>query len=179
MFIIDRSRIDDLIPILERSLYSEPKTFAIMRKRSIFGRGIGGSRSIDLDVSGGNLEEIIGIAQRAAGKLSKVLPRREGTRMRPRPSLSLGAPEIRVKPNPTFIADNKLSSRGLGLTLDAFNDGLRVAEITVEGERLDLTIKGPTDHIRSTQSIEDLPIATTDGRIIPTSSLADLSLIHI
>ena len=37
----DPSRIDDLIPILERSLYSEPKTFAIMRKRSIFGRGIG------------------------------------------------------------------------------------------------------------------------------------------
>ena len=172
----DPSRIDDLIPILERSLYSEPKTFAIMRKRSIFGRGIGGSRSIDLDVSGGNLEEIIAIAQRAAGKLGKVLPRREGTRMRPRPSLSLGAPEIRVKPNPTFIADNKLSSRGLGLTLDAFNDGLRVAEITVEGERLDLTIKGPTDHIRSTQSIEDLPIATTDGRIIPTSSLADIEI---
>ena len=172
----DPSRIDDLIPILERSLYSEPKTFAIMRKRSIFGRGIGGSRSIDLDVSGGNLEEIIAIAQRAAGKLGKVLPRREGTRMRPRPSLSLGAPEIRVKPNPTFIADNKLSSTGLGLTLDAFNDGLRVAEITVEGERLDLTIKGPTDHIRSTQSIEDLPIATTDGRIIPTSSLADIEI---
>ncbi|MAI14069.1 MAG: acriflavin resistance protein [Rhodospirillaceae bacterium] len=172
----DPSRIDDLIPILERSLYSEPKTFAIMRKRSIFGRGIGGSRSIDLDVSGGNLEEIIAIAQRAAGKLGKILPRREGTRMRPRPSLSLGAPEIRVKPNPTFIADNKLSSRGLGLTLDAFNDGLRVAEITVEGERLDLTIKGPTDHIRSTQSIEDLPIATTDGRIIPTSSLADIEI---
>ena len=172
----DPSRIDDLIPILERSLYSEPKTFAIMRKRSIFGRGIGGSRSIDLNVSGGNLEEIIAIAQRAAGKLGKVLPRREGTRMRPRPSLSLGAPEIRVKPNPTFIADNKLSSRGLGLTLDAFNDGLRVAEITVEGERLDLTIKGPTDHIRSTQSIEDLPIATTDGRIIPTSSLADIEI---
>ena len=172
----DPSRIDDLIPILERSLYSEPKTFAIMRKRSIFGRGIGGSRSIDLDVSGGNLEEIITIAQRAAAKLGKVLPRREGTRMRPRPSLSLGAPEIRVKPNPTFIADNKLSSRGLGLTLDAFNDGLRVAEITVEGERLDLTIKGPTDHIRSTQSIEDLPIATMDGRIIPTSSLADIEI---
>ena len=172
----DPSRIDDLIPILERSLYSEPKTFAIMRKRSIFGRGIGGSRSIDLDVSGGNLEEIIRVAQRAAGKLGKILPRGEGTRMRPRPSLSLGAPEIRVKPNPTFIADNKLSSRGLGMTLDALNDGLRVAEITVEGERIDLTIKGPTDHIRSTQSIENLPIATRDGRIIPTSSLADIEI---
>jgi len=172
----DPSRIDELIPILERSLYTEPKTFAIMRKRSIFGRGIGGSRSIDLDVSGGNLEEIIRVAQRAAGRLGKILPRREGTRIRPRPSLSLGAPEIRVKPNPTFIADNKLSSRGLGLTLDALNDGLRVAEITVEGERIDLTIKGPTDHIRSTQSIEDLPIATKDGRIIPTSSLADIEI---
>ena len=172
----DPSRIDDLIPILEKSLYSEPKTYAIMRKRSIFGRGIGGSRSIDFDVSGGNLEEIISVAQRAAGKIGKALPRREGTRMRPRPSLSMGAPEIRVKPNPIFIADNKLSSKELGQTLDAFNDGLRVAEITVEGERIDLTIKGPANHIRSTQSIEDLPIATREGRIIPTSSLADIEI---
>ena len=118
---VDPARVDELIPVLERSLYSEPKTYGIMRKRSIFGRGIGGSRSVDLDVSGGTLEEIISVAQRAAGKLEKIMPRKEGTRMRPRPSLSLGSPEIRVTPNRVNLADNGVSTQALGQTLDAFN----------------------------------------------------------
>ncbi|MBH67411.1 MAG: acriflavin resistance protein [Rhodospirillaceae bacterium] len=173
---VDPSRIEELIPVLEQSLYSEPKTYGIMRKRSIFGRGIGGSRSIDLDVSGGKLDEIIYVAQRAAQKLQKTLPRSEGTRMRPRPSLSLGAPEIRVYPDPILLADNKISARDLGQTLDAFNDGLRVAEITVDGEQIDLTLKGPKSKIKSTQGINDLPVVTTSGEIVPASSLASIDI---
>lgn len=173
---VDPARVDELIPVLERSLYTEPKTYGIMRKRSIFGRGIGGSRSVDLDVSGGSLEEIIGVAQRAAQKLEKIMPRREGTRMRPRPSLSLGAPEIRINPNRVNLADNGVSTRDLGQTLDAFNDGLRVAEITVEGERIDLTLRGPRHHIAATQDISNLPVVTKNGMIVPASSLATINV---
>jgi HAE1 family hydrophobic/amphiphilic exporter-1 len=172
----DPTRVDDLIPVLEQSLYSEPKTYGIMRKRSIFGRGIGGSRSIDLDVSGGTLEEIITVAQLAASKLEKVMPRREGTRMRPRPSLSLGAPEIRVIPNRVSLADNGISTKALGQTLDAFNDGLRVAEITVDGKRIDLTLRGPKHHVKTTQDINDLPVVTKSGQIVPVSSLSNIDV---
>ena len=172
----DPTRVDDLIPVLEQSLYSEPKTYGIMRKRSIFGRGIGGSRSIDLDVSGGTLEEIITVAQLAASKLEKVMPRREGTRMRPRPSLSLGAPEIRVIPDRVSLADNGISTKALGQTLDAFNDGLRVAEITVDGKRIDLTLRGPKHHVKTTQDINDLPVVTKSGQIVPASSLSNIDV---
>ncbi len=172
----DPTRVDDLIPVLEQSLHSEPKTYGIMRKRSIFGRGIGGSRSIDLDVSGGTLEEIITVAQQAAGKLEKVMPRREGTRMRPRPSLSLGAPEIRVIPDRVSLADNGISTKALGQTLDAFNDGLRVAEITVDGKRIDLTLRGPKHHVKTTQDINGLPVVTKSGQIVPASSLSNIDV---
>ena len=172
----DPTRVDDLIPVLEQSLYSEPKTYGIMRKRSIFGRGIGGSRSIDLDVSGGTLEEIITVAQQAAGKLEKIMPRREGTRMRPRPSLSLGAPEIRVIPDRVSLADNGISTKALGQTLDAFNDGLRVAEITVDGKRIDLTLRGPKHHVKTTQDINGLPVVTKSGQIVPASSLSNIDV---
>ena len=171
---VDPRRVDELIPIMENSLRSEPTTYGIIRKRSIFGRGIGGARSIDLDVSGGTLEEIVGVAQRAARKVGKILPRSKGTRLRPLPSLSLGAPEVRVIPDRTRLADNGVTTRDLGQTLDAFNDGLRVAEITVDGKRIDLTLRGPRRHVLATQGINDLPVVTSDGTIVPASSLANI-----
>jgi HAE1 family hydrophobic/amphiphilic exporter-1 len=58
--------------------------------------------------------------------------------------------------------------------VDAFNDGLRVAEITVEGERIDLTLRGPQRHILATQGINDLPVVTNDGMIVPASTLAEI-----
>jgi HAE1 family hydrophobic/amphiphilic exporter-1 len=171
---VDPDRIDDLIPVLQKSLNSEPATFGFFNKRSIFGRGVGGARSIDLDVSGGSLEDIVAVAQRAFGKVNQILPRETGTQIRPRPALSLGAPEVRVMPDRLRLADNGVTARDLGQTVDAFNDGLRIAEITVDGERIDLTLRGPEKHILATQGINDLPVVTTEGMIVPASSLADV-----
>jgi HAE1 family hydrophobic/amphiphilic exporter-1 len=171
---VDPNRVEELIPVLQKSLSSEPATFGFFNKRSIFGRGVGGARSIDLDVSGGSLEDIVGVAQRAFGKVNGILPRDSGTQIRPKPALSLGAPELRIMPNRLRLADNGVSARDLGQTVDAFNDGLRIAEITVEGERIDLTLRGPQKHILATQGINDLPVVTEDGMIVPASSLAEV-----
>ena len=69
-----------------------------------------------------------------------------------------------------------MTSRELGETVDVFNDGLRVAEIMVDGKRLDLTLMSPRDHITQTQDIATLPIITNSGTIIPLSSLAEILL---
>ncbi|MBT5266637.1 MAG: efflux RND transporter permease subunit [Rhodospirillaceae bacterium] len=172
----DSSRVGELIPVLRRSLFTEPSIISFFRQTSLFGRGIGGTRSIDLDISGGSLEEIIDVAQRAFGKISKTLPREQGTQVRPRPSLTLGSPEVRVVPDRTALADNGITARDLGQTIDAFNDGLRIAEITVDGERIDLTLRGPTKHVKSTQGISDLPVVTGSGTIVPASSLARIEV---
>ena len=63
--------------------------------------------------------------------VSGLLPRSEGHQFRPIPGLELGAPEIRLIPNRLRLADAGLQSSELAATVDAFNDGLRVAEITV------------------------------------------------
>lgn len=173
---VDPSRVKELIPILQNAAYKEPGTFGLISQRSLFGRGIGGERSIDLNVTGPNLENILGVALRAMGKLGEHLPLSEGTQIRPKPGLELGAPEIRVHPNRIKLADNGVTARELGDTLDAFNDGLRVAEITVDGKRLDLMLKGPYRQITETQGINQLPVVTASGRILPTSSLADVEV---
>ena len=170
----DPSRVDELIPAISRPIFKEPGTFGFIRKRSLFGRGIGGSRSINLDISGPNLEEILVTAQQAARLVGQVLPRGEGNQLRPIPGLELGAPEVRVLPDPVHLADNGVSTRELGQTIDTFNDGLRVAEITVDGKRIDLMLTGEIGNVTETQGIGSLPVVTRSGTILPASSLAEV-----
>ena len=173
---VDPKRVGELIPVLRAPIFKEPGTYGFISKRSLFGRGIGGGRSINLEVSGPDLEVVLGVAGRAARLVGKALPRRQGNQLRPKPGLELGAPEIRVVPDPVLLADNGVTALELGLTVDAFNDGLRVAEITVDGRRIDLMLVGPDGQIKATQGIGNLPVVTQSGTILPVSSLADIRM---
>ncbi len=173
---VEPQRASELIPVLRRPVFREPGTFGFINQPSIFGRGIGAGRKVDLDISGDDLETVLDVALRAVGKVVSVLPREDGNQLRPNPGLELGAPEVRIVPDRTRLADNGVSVRELGDTVDAFNDGLRVAEVTLGGRRTDLTLRGPRDAIRETQGIANLPVVTQSGRIIPASSLARVIL---
>jgi len=172
----DPTRVKELIPGMSAPVYEEPGTIGFFRNASLFGRGIGGSRAIDLNISGPDLEEIVGVAQRAAGYVEAVLPRAEGHQMRPLPDLTLGAPEVRLTPNRARLADAGVSAVELGQTVDVFNDGLRVAEVTVGGKRIDLVLRGPEKEILRTQGINYLPVVTGDGMILPASELAHIEV---
>jgi HAE1 family hydrophobic/amphiphilic exporter-1 len=170
----DPTRVKELIPFLKKAAYGEPGTFGLISQRSLFGRSIGGSRSIELNVSGSELENILDVALKAVQKVDAALPRSKGTQIRPKPGLELGAPEIRVIPNRIKLADNGVTAQELGVTLDAFNDGLRVAEVTIGSKRVDLIIRGAKNYIKKTQDINNLPVVTRSGNILPISSLADI-----
>ncbi len=173
---MDEQRAGELIPVLRDPVFQEPGTFGFIRQLSLFGRGIGGSRSIELDVSGGDLEVILGVALDATQRITGLMPAEQGHQFRPIPGLELGAPEIRVVPEPTLLADNGVSAADLAATVDTYNDGLRVAEITVDAKRIDLTLLGPIDAIRETQGIGAIPVVTERGMIVPVSSLASIDV---
>ncbi len=170
-------RAGELIEPLSKPVFAEPGTFGFITQPSMFGRGIGGGRAVDLDISGPNLEEVLGIALKTAGLVSGALPREAGHQLRPKPGLELGAPEVRLIPDRVRLADAGVSARTLATTVDAFNDGLRVAEITVGGKRIDLTLLGPKpEGEQRTQSIESLPVVTSSGQILPAGSLASIQV---
>ena len=172
----DPSRVSELIPIMQGPVFREPGTFGFMSQPSIFGRGIGAGRKIDLDVSGNSLEEILTTAGRAAGRILQILPRSEGHQFRPNPGLELGVPEVRIIPDRLRLADNGLSALELSLTVDAFNDGLRVDETMSGGRMMDITLRGSTDSLVETQSIENIPVVTPQGRIIPVGTVANVDM---
>jgi HAE1 family hydrophobic/amphiphilic exporter-1 len=172
----DPARVAELKPVLSEPVFREPGTFGFITQPSIFGRGIGGGRKIDLDISGNDLETILGVAGQAFGRIIGLFPREKGHEWRPVPGLELGAPEVRVNPDRVRLNDAGISARDLALTIDSFNDGLRITQATVDGKLIDLILKGSNDAVSETQGIGDLPIVTPEGQVIPVDSVASVEL---
>lgn len=173
---VEPDRVAELIPILTKPVFEEPGTFGLFSQPSLFGRSIGSGRSVDLNISGPDLEQVLDVALRATMKINQLLPRSEGHQFRPNPGLELGAPEVRVHPDPLKLADNGVSATELGQTVDTFNDGMRIAEITVDGKRIDLTLKGSANKVTQTQGIGYLPVVTQSGKILSVNSLANVEV---
>ncbi|MEO1265719.1 MAG: efflux RND transporter permease subunit, partial [Pseudomonadota bacterium] len=174
----DPKRVRELVPVLSAPIFSEPGTFGFISQRGLFGRGIGGGRTIDLNISGDNLEEILSVAQQAAGQIAQRFSRADGHQFRPLPGLELGAPELRVIPDRVRLADAGVDARALAQTLDAYNDGLRVQEVTVGADRIDLTLKGETATAAGlrTQDVGAFPVVAPNGQIVPISALSNVTL---
>ncbi|MBL4645885.1 MAG: efflux RND transporter permease subunit, partial [Rhizobiales bacterium] len=174
----DGKRVAELIPILSTPIFAEPGTFGFITQPSLFGRGIGGGRTIELNISGPDLNDILVVAQQAAGIVAGRLPRSEGHQFRPIPGLELGAPEVRLIPDRLRLADAGVGAGNLAMTVDAYNDGVRIAQITVDGERIDLTLKGDEEHAsaKRTQDIGNYPVVTQSGQIVPVAALAKITI---
>ncbi len=173
---VDPKRVAELIPIIREPVFKEPGTFGFITQPSLFGRSIGSGRSIDFDISGPDLEKVLEVALDATATIGRLLPREEGNQLRPRPGLELGAPEVRIYPDPIRLADNGVTAREFSQTVDAFNDDVRVAEITIDGKRIDLALKGLKGNITETQGIGFLPVVTRSGDIVAVNSLADIKV---
>ena len=173
---VDPSRVGELKPHLQKPVFREPGTFGFINQPSIFGRGIGGGRKIELDISGPDLESILEVANRAFGKIVPLFPRDQGHEWRPVPGLELGAPEVRVVPDRLRLSDSGVTAVELAQTIDTFNDGLRVTQSTIDGKLMDIMLKGETNSVMETQGIDSLPVVTPAGKVIPVSSLAHTEL---
>ncbi len=169
-----------LIPVLRGAISQEPGIFGFFSQPSLFGRGIGGTRSIDLDISGPDLGQIAQASQIVFGQIAGVLPFQEGNQVRPRPGLEIGEPEIRMIPDTKILFDNGLSVQDYAQTIDAYNDGVRVKEISIGGKLIDLVLKGSTVRIGDQQEdaneVSSIPIVTKAGKVLPASSFASIGV---
>ncbi len=172
----DESRAGELVPTIQALTYQEPGAYGATYQPSIFGRGVSGGRTIELDVTGPTMDAILPVAQQAMQRLSEIFPRDAGNQLRPRPGLEFGAPELRILPDRVRLADAGVTVRQFADAIDAFNDGLRVAEVTIGGKRIDMTLLGTLGGAGSTQDIANLPVVTDSGVILPVSALADIEL---
>ena len=165
----DPARVRELIPIIQGPvLGGVPGTFAVVQQSSLFQRATGSGRSIDIDITGPDLDHLVGLGGRIFGQVRQVVP---GSQARPIPSLDLGNPEVRILPDRVRAADLGLSAREIGSAVNALMDGALVDGYQFQGEEIDLVLRGEEDWFR-TQDIANLPIYTPRGQLVPLSAVA-------
>ncbi|KAF0117436.1 MAG: hydrophobic/amphiphilic exporter-1 (mainly G- bacteria) HAE1 family [Rhodospirillaceae bacterium] len=174
---VDAQRTADLAPVMSEVMHREPGVVGATAQPPLF-YGMGGvGRQIALHVSGPDLAQVLEVAHRAEGIFNERLPITEGYQLSRRSALELSAPEVRIMPDPLRLADAGVTAQMLMQTVDAFNDGMLVDTIAVNGERMDLVLRGPDRSVVSTEDLGALPVVTENGRILPVSALAALTTV--
>jgi HAE1 family hydrophobic/amphiphilic exporter-1 len=171
---LDPLRAREAIPILKRTLKKVPGIFAIVRQTSLFARGVGEGRTIDVDISGPELARLVELGGRVFGQIMALIP---GSQLRPIPSLDLGNPEIRIVPDRDRAARVGLTAQEIGVNVDALLDGIKVGEVRRFGNKIDLTLMGHLDTIKRIEDFQNLQLNTGIGKRVTLGSVADVRLL--
>jgi len=170
---VDPRRIRELIPFAKKELRKVPGMIALVFQTSLFERGLSGGNTVDIEFSGNDLEQLVGIGQQAFGTTLGAVP---GAQVRPVPSLDLGNPEIRVLPDRVRLADLGLSARDLGVAVDAFLDGAEASRVNVAGDEIDLTVIGRRQQAERIEQIGQLLLRAPGGQQLPLNAVAEVRL---
>ena len=155
-------RAKELIPLMRRATADLPGVISIITQRSLFQRGLGEGRNIDMEITGPDLNVLVGLGGKIFQQVKGMIP---DAQVRPKPSLDLGTPELHVRLRRDRAADLQLSNQELGFTIDALVDGAKASDFKHEGDEIDLTVRGEDRYATRTQDIEKIPIHTPGGRL--------------
>jgi HAE1 family hydrophobic/amphiphilic exporter-1 len=132
---------------------------------------MGRARTIDLDVSGDDLNSVVQVAGAMFGMIKKEMP---DAQIRPLPSLELLYPEVKLKPLRDRLKAAGMSARDLGIAIDVLMDGRKIGDFNQEGEKkIDLVLKASEEDITTPEELYGAFVVSPKGRIIPVSSLAE------
>ncbi|THB79103.1 MAG: efflux RND transporter permease subunit [Desulfobulbaceae bacterium] len=170
---VHETRAREMMPLFNRIMNSIPGIFGVSIQAGIFERGIGQGRSIEVNVSGSQIEPIVGATRMLFGAISGGIP---GSQVRPVPSMETSYPEIRVIPKLESLAANGLTTRDLGIYVDILMDGRKIDEFRPEGiKQIDLVLKGSDARFEDPENILDATIVNSFGDQIKLGDVADLA----
>lgn len=172
----DELKAGELIPIMQRAAGSIPGMIPIVSQVSLFDSAFSGGRTIDIEITGPDLERLVGLGGRVMQDCMKVLPPAEGNQIRPIPSLDLSSPEVHILPRLERAADLGVNATELGYAIDALADGAYVGDYIHNGRKIDLVIYGADDYLRHTQDLAHLPMSTPAGDLVPVNAVADVKV---
>ncbi|HUG92084.1 MAG TPA: efflux RND transporter permease subunit, partial [Planctomycetaceae bacterium] len=170
----DPLRAGELVPVFQQTGAKLPGMFAFATQASLFDNAITGGRSIDIEVTGPDLETLIREARNVFFLCLKTFPTADGHQTIPQQALELSAPELHVLPRPEKASELGMTATELGYAVNALVDGAYSGDYWHEGRKIDLVIYGADEYTRHTQDVGNLPISTPAGRLVPLSAVADV-----
>ncbi|OEU65501.1 MAG: hypothetical protein BBJ57_03770 [Desulfobacterales bacterium PC51MH44] len=168
-----QERTRELKPYVQGVLGKIPGMFAIVQQPSLFTRGIGKGRSIEVEIKGPDLPTLINLGLQVFLKTRQFLPTAQ---VRPIPGLDLGNPEMRIIPNRERLTRIGMTTSDLGLTVDVLVDQAKASTYRLHGDEIDLVVKNKEGKLKRTQDLAGFPIIAPSGEKVTLNSVAHISL---
>jgi multidrug efflux pump subunit AcrB len=151
---------------------SYPGMRAFSSRGSIISSNDGGSRAVNLDISGANQVELYQTTQYALKQAERLFPDAQ-IDSEPR-SLSLDQPLIVVKPRWDRLAELGINANEFGYTVAALSDGAYVDEFFLNDDKVDMFLFSNEGQNQSLSQLTEQPITTPSGDVLPLNALADI-----
>ncbi|MCB1122847.1 MAG: efflux RND transporter permease subunit, partial [Verrucomicrobiae bacterium] len=168
----DPSRIDELSAIFAEYFKQFPGIRNFISRGSIISSNDGGSRSVNLDIGGVDLNEIYNVAEAAYRRAFEVF---DQPSVNSTPSaLSLQQPMVEIRPNWDRAAELGFTNASFGFTVRALTDGAYVDEFILDGRRVDVFLYSGTEEVTGIDALGNLPIYAPVGGVVSVDSVAQL-----
>jgi len=168
----EEQRAGELIPFLTGVCNSLPGVFGVSIQAGIFQTRLGEGRSINVDLSGDTVEQLVAAGGAFYGAISQAVP---GARIRPVPSLELTFPEVRILTDRQKARAAGLTAEDVGLAMDVFMDGRQIGDFKEEGKKkIDLVLTASRAQIDNPEDLYSALLYAPGGRSLPVAAVAEL-----
>ncbi len=170
---IKAAHMDALMAVLNDKYREYPGMRPFVTRGSIISSNDGGTRSINLDISGARLQAIYAVALAAYRRAEEIF---EQPNIQTEPStLALAQPLVELRPNWERAAELGLTAEDLGYTVAALTDGAFIDEFFLEDDKIDIYAYSQAGVNARLDSLDQLPILTPQGTVLPLGSLVSMT----
>ena len=168
-----RSQVDDLVEATAKRFKEVPGVRSFATKGSIFASNLGGSRSINVDISGSDLETLFDAGLKAFMRAQEIF---DNPQVRPQPSsLSLGQPMVEIRPDWERATELDIDTTDLGYTIWAFTDGAFIDEFFLNDDKIDMFLYSTSGSVSRPGDVNHVLLHAGDGQIVPLSAIANVT----
>jgi len=164
------TRARELIPKFMQVMNSIPGIMGFSIQAGIFQQGLGRGRNVDVNISGEDIDKIIGATWMLRGAIAEKIP---GANVRPDPSPENSYPEANFIPDRSKVLANGMSEKELGLAIDVIMDGRKIGEFKPEQhKKIDLVLRSDQARIKVPEDVAQSVIANRYGQLIRIGDMA-------
>lgn len=167
---------DDIEPMMRAltDLFeSYPGMRAFSGRGSIISSSQGGTRAVNLDISGPDMENLYSTAEFAYQRADALF---ENPQIDSIPaSLSLDQPLIEIRPRWHRLAEVGFDADDFGFSVAALSDGAFVDEFFLNDDKVDIFLYSNAGQQQDLGGLAALPVMTPNQNVLPLNALADLN----
>ncbi len=164
--------IQPMMDSLTELFRSYPGMRAFSSRGSIISSNNGGTRAVNLDISGADLAQLYSTAEHAYRRAQEIFV---NPQIQSEPSsLSLDQPLVEIRPNWERLAEYNYPASEFGYAVSALSDGAFADEFFLDDDKVDIFLLSNAGQNQQLEQLGQLPVMTPSGAVLPLDALATL-----